>query len=210
MTYAQNLWIYAVLLFGIIIVPGMDMFFVIASSLKGGWRLGLAATLGIMLGGAVHTIFGAVAFGVMSGLPPAVFMLILLAGAAYMAWIGVTLIRSTITVEGVGYVDSKSWMRAFWQGTMTCLLNPKAYLFVIAVYPQLMRAQYGPVWRQAFVMGALTIATQFLIYASLGAAAARSRSLLSTNPEATIWLGRTVGVLFILAAALIAVNGLRR
>lgn len=209
MTYAQNLWLYFILLFGIIIVPGMDMFFVIASSLTGGWRLGLAATLGIMLGGIVHTIFGAAAFGVLSGLPPFFYAVILLSGAAYMMWIGVSLVRSTITVDSVGKADSTSRLRAFSQGTMTCLLNPKAYLFVIAVYPQFMRTQYGPVWGQALVMGALTILTQFLVYGSLGMAAARSRNLLTSNPGTTIWLGRSVGLLFVLAAAIIAVDGLR-
>jgi threonine/homoserine/homoserine lactone efflux protein len=46
LAYAQNLWLYFVRLFGIIIVPGMDMFFVIANSLAGGWSRGLAAVQG--------------------------------------------------------------------------------------------------------------------------------------------------------------------
>ena len=44
MDYSQNLWIYATLLFGIIIIPGMDMVFVLANALAGGTRAGLAAT----------------------------------------------------------------------------------------------------------------------------------------------------------------------
>ena len=51
MTYAQTLWLYTVLLFGIIIVPGMDMFFVMANGLSGGKSRGLAATFGVMAGG---------------------------------------------------------------------------------------------------------------------------------------------------------------
>jgi threonine/homoserine/homoserine lactone efflux protein len=49
MSYTQNLWLFFVLLFGIIIVPGMDMFFVITNSLIGGKARGLAATAGSML-----------------------------------------------------------------------------------------------------------------------------------------------------------------
>jgi threonine/homoserine/homoserine lactone efflux protein len=82
MTYAQNLWIYFVLLFGIIIVPGMDMFFVMANALIGGRLRGLAATAGIMLGGIFHTIFGAFFVGVISQLAPLVLQLILLASAS--------------------------------------------------------------------------------------------------------------------------------
>ena len=36
MDYAQALWIYTVLVFGIIVVPGMDMFFILANALTGG------------------------------------------------------------------------------------------------------------------------------------------------------------------------------
>ena len=52
MTYAENLWLFSLLLAGIIVVPGMDMIFVIANGLTGGRRAGIAATSGIMLGGA--------------------------------------------------------------------------------------------------------------------------------------------------------------
>ena len=79
MTYAQNLWLYFVLLFGIIIVPGMDMFFVIANSLTGGRRAGLASVLGINLGGIWHTVFGAFFVGAITALAPQFITVILLA-----------------------------------------------------------------------------------------------------------------------------------
>ena len=53
MTYAENLWLFFLLLFGIIIVPGMDMLFVLANALTRGRAAGLSATAGIMIGGAV-------------------------------------------------------------------------------------------------------------------------------------------------------------
>ena len=46
MTYSENLWLYFTLLFGIIIVPCMDMLFVLANSLTSGRRAGMAATAG--------------------------------------------------------------------------------------------------------------------------------------------------------------------
>ena len=57
---ASALWLYFVLLVGIIVVPGMDMLFVLANALSGGRQAGIAATVGIMLGGICHTIFGTV------------------------------------------------------------------------------------------------------------------------------------------------------
>jgi threonine/homoserine/homoserine lactone efflux protein len=208
MEYGQALWIYLVLLFGIIVVPGMDMFFVIANALTGGRRAGLAAVGGIMVGGVVHTIFGAIAVGVLTQLPTVLFQIMILAGAAYMAWIGWTLLRSSITVDSIGKASTRSGWVAFRQGTITCLLNPKAYMFVLAVVPQFMRPEYGPIWSQALVMGVATVTLQFIIYGGLAVAASKGRDALIGNPQATIWIGRGAGALFIAAALFTAWHGI--
>jgi threonine/homoserine/homoserine lactone efflux protein len=64
------------------------------------------------------------------------------------------------------------------------------------------------VWQQALVMGALTLATQFVIYGGIGQAAASSRSFLTTRSQVTVWIGRGAGAVFIVAAALTLANGL--
>ena len=115
MTYAQNIWLYSVLLFGIIIVPGMDMFFVIANSLAGGRLRGLAATGGIMLGGVCHNIFAAFGVSAVLATSPGLLSVILVAGACYMFWIGYTLLKSSITVNGIGPASSATAAVAFRQ-----------------------------------------------------------------------------------------------
>ena len=199
MTYAQNLWLYFVLLFGTIIVPGMDMFFVIANSLAGGWSRGLAATLGVNLGGVFHTIFGAFFVGVLTTLAPQLITVILLASAAYMVWVGYTLVRSSITVDTIGAAPRRSIATAFGQGFITCILNPKAYMFVLAVYPTFIQARFGPVWAQALVMGVLTLVTQFVIYGGFGLAAARTRDFLTGNQIIPSPLAACAGWCFLLS-----------
>jgi threonine/homoserine/homoserine lactone efflux protein len=201
MTYTHNLWIFSLLLFGIIIVPGMDMFFVIANALTGGRARGLSATAGVMLGGVFHTIFAAICVGVLTTLPAYVFTAILLAGAAYMAWIGWTLVRSSITVSSLGSTGSTSMRQAFAQGFVTCVLNPKAYMFTLAVYPQFMLAKFGNMLGQALVLGLITIVTQGLVYGGLALAAAKSRDALTGYPAVTTWIGRGAGAVFLTVAA---------
>jgi threonine/homoserine/homoserine lactone efflux protein len=87
------------------------------------------------------------------------------------------------------------------QGFVTCLLNPKAYMFTLAVYPQFMLPQYGPAWLQAIPMGLITIAVQGSVYGGLGLAAAKSRDFLTGFPAVTIWIGRGAGALFLAVAA---------
>jgi len=209
MSYFENLSIYAVLLFGIIIVPGMDMLFVITNALTGGRQTGLAATAGITLGGVFHTILGAVSVGVLLELAPSLFTAMIFAGAAYMAWIGYSLIRSSIVIDGVDGTTKRSNLVAFRQGAITCIINPKAYMFVMAVYPQFIKPIYGSIAGQALVMGLMTAIVQFSIYGGLALAADKARNFLLTGPRFTILIGRGAGWLFIVVAALTAWHGWR-
>jgi len=149
-----------------------------------------------------HTVFGAFFVGAIATLAPQLFTAILLAGAAYMAWIGYSLMRSAITVTSIGNVPMRALWPTFRQGFITCVLNPKAYVFVLAVYPNFIQPRFGPVWGQALVMGLLTVTTQFLIYGSLGITASKARGIFTGSPRATIAIGRGCGVVFITVAAL--------
>ena len=113
---------------------------------------------------------------------------------------GITLLRSSITIDGTGGVSTPSLWLAFRQGAVTCLLNPKAYLFVLAVYPQFLLPGYGPIWPQALVMGVMTVLMQFMIYGGLAVAAGPSREFLTSRPGMTRLIGRAAGGLFIAIA----------
>lgn len=207
MVYAANLWLFFILLVGIILVPGMDMMFVLANALTRGRRAGLAATLGLMVGGICHTLFGTFAVAGLSKLMPSVYGPMLMIGSAYMVWIGVSLVRSSIVIDSVDGEAIRSSRAVLAQGIVTCLLNPKAWLFILAVYPQFMSPAYGPLWPQALVMGAMTISVQFVVYGGLAVAAARGRDALVTNPALTIWIGRAAGLLLVVIAGYTLVRG---
>ncbi|MBY3223262.1 LysE family translocator [Rhizobium laguerreae] len=181
MTYTENLWLFFSLLFGIVIVPGVDMIFVLANALTHGRSAGLFATAGIIVGSLL-------------------FRPLLIVGALYMAWIGFTLMRSSITVDQVRATDARSNGEAFRRGIVSCLMNPKAYLFMLAVYPQFLRPDFGPLAPQAAVMAAMTAATLLFVYGGLSVAAGRAREVLVGNGTATIWVGRAAGLLLILVS----------
>jgi threonine/homoserine/homoserine lactone efflux protein len=199
MTYAENLWLYFILLVGIIIVPGMDMLFVVTNALTGGRRAGLSATAGMMLGGAAHTLFALVAVSVLLQAAPRLFVVMQVAGAAYMVWIGISLLRSTITLDAKAGDQLSQWA-TFRQGAITCLLNPKAYMFTAAVYPQFMTPAYGALWPQALVMGVMTVLTQGAIYGGLALAVSQSRAWFGAGSHASVFVGRAAGALLIAVA----------
>lgn len=197
MSYTDNLWLFFTLLFGIIIVPGMDMIFVLANSLSRGRAAGLAATAGIIAGGVVHSLYGALGVGLLARFMPLLFTPLLIAGSLYMAWIGITLIRSSIVIKGVGPADAEDHWQAFRRGAITCLMNPKAYLFMLAIYPQFLRPEFGPLAPQAVVMGLMTAATQLGVYGGLALAAGLARETIVGNDRLTIWIGRGAGILLV-------------
>ena len=86
---ATHLWLFFTLVFGIIIVPGMDMTFVLANALSGGRRTGLYATAGVIFAGIGHVVVGVLGVGAVLKLFPAAFNAVLLLGAAYIAWLGI-------------------------------------------------------------------------------------------------------------------------
>ncbi len=200
MSYAENLWLFFLVLFGIIILPGMDMLFVLASALTGGKRTGLSAASGMSAGGMVHSLYGALCVGMLAAWMRSLFLPLLVAGAAYMVWIGVGLMRSAITVNGDEAQASASVRKAFWRAVLTCLSNPKAYLFMMAIYPQFLKPDYGPIWMQGLVMGAMVAITQFTVYGALALTADKSRAWLVSSPAATIFIGRAAGFMLIAAA----------
>ena len=88
MSDTAHLWLFFGLVFGIVILPGMDMAFVLGSALVGGRRTGLAAVAGLIAGGVCHVAMGATGLAVLLALVPSAFNAHAVAGALYVAWIG--------------------------------------------------------------------------------------------------------------------------
>ena len=204
---ASPLWLYFLLVAGIIALPGMDMAFVLASALTGGRRAGLAAVSGLVAGGWIHVALGALGIGLLLQAAPGLFGALLVAGAAYVAWIGWSLLRGGVAL-GEQSAPARPARATFGRAIATCLLNPKAYLFTLAVFPQFLRAGAGPVASQVMAMAAITSCTQLAIYGSLALAAGRARQWLRGNPGTQRALGRGVGAVLVLAAAWTAAHGL--
>ncbi len=152
MTYAENLWLFFLLLAGIIAVPAWT-WLCSRNSLSGGRKAGLAATAGMMAGGACHTLFGASAVAGLTLWTPFFALPMLILGSAYMVWIGFTLAKSSIVIGAVEEGRAQPLMRIAQQALVTCLLNPKAWLFTLAVYPQFLKPSFGSYWMQGLAMG---------------------------------------------------------
>jgi threonine/homoserine/homoserine lactone efflux protein len=195
-----HLWLFAIVVFGIIVVPGMDMAFVMARALVGGARGGWFAVVGLVAGGMVHTVIAWLGVGLVLQAAPGVFPAMLVLGSAYVAWIGWSLWRHAGALGLVRAGDAMPAAAIIRQAMLTCLLNPKAYLFMIAVFPQFLRPGQGPLLNQSVTLGLMIACAQVAIYGAVAAGAVRLRSRIAGNPVAQVRLGRVIGMLLMLTA----------
>lgn len=210
LTQTSHFGLYFAMVLGIIVLPGMDMAFVMASALVDGRRAGHAAVAGIVVGGMVHVLMGALGVGLLLQAAPRAFNALLLAGAGYVAWIGVSLLRGASALGEVRAERSRTLTATFGRAALTCLLNPKAYVFMLAVFPQFLRPEYGSIAVQSAVLGAITAVTQWGVYGTVAITSARLRGWLQRKRAAQVTLGRAVGAMLLLAAAWTAVQGWQR
>ena len=210
MTPAAHLWVFFGLVVGIILLPGLDMACVLGCTLGGGRRAGLASIGGVVTAALAHVAIGGLGLAAILLVMPALFNALLVAGAVYVAWIGLSLVRSGVLFDaGTGNSGRVALPTAYRRGMLTNLLNPKAYAFMLAVFPQFVRREWGPVWLQAALLGAIIVATQFSVYGAVVLTAARARGWLAARPRALAWLGRSVGLLLFVVALLSALAGWR-
>ncbi|MEO8672984.1 MAG: LysE family translocator [Tahibacter sp.] len=208
MHYAY-LWMFFLVVLAVVLLPGLDMAFVLGSALVGGRRQGLVAVAGIVAGGFCHVAAAALGVGALLRVMPSAFNAVLLAGALYMAWIGWSLLRSRPgTSTSAALAPVAAWT-TFRRAALTNLLNPKAYLFMLAIFPQFINGERGPVWLQAVVLGLIIAITQLGVYGGL-ASLAGGGGWLARRPRAALWLHRGVGLVLVLAAVWTSATGLAR
>jgi threonine/homoserine/homoserine lactone efflux protein len=207
-THYAQLRLFFALVFGVVILPGLDMAYIMGSALSGGRRAGFAALGGVVVGGACHVVMTGLGVSLLLRTVPGAFNALLITGALYIAWIGVSLLRSDAAFSVVATGD-RPLSATFRQGMLTCLLNPKAYLFMLAIFPQFLRPQYGALLAQAAVMWLIIALNQVLVYGGLALAADRARQWLSREPAAGAFVARSVGVLLIGAAMFTGIEGWR-
>src|SRR5262245_41057216 len=125
----------------VIVTPGPDTALTIRNSLAGGRRGGIATALGIVCGQLVWEIATAVGLVAVLLTSERVFHLVKLTGAVYLVVLGA---RSLIlALRSRGYVETNGArsrgiapVRAFHQGLLSNLGNPKMAVFFAGIFPQ--------------------------------------------------------------------------
>jgi threonine/homoserine/homoserine lactone efflux protein len=188
------------------ITPGPDLLFVIGRAAAHGVRAGVAAALGIAAGCLVHT--AAVALGVATLLAASslAFDLIKWAGAAYLLYLGLRLLRGSSGTATAVHLPATAPGATFWQGFITNVLNPKVALFFLALLPQFVAPDAASKGLALAVLGVIFAVNSLFVIVPVAWLAGRASERLLRIGRAQRWLDRALGGLFIALALRLALQ----
>ncbi len=136
--------------------PGPGMLYVLARSLRGGRREGLASSLGTAVGGFGHVVAAAFGLSVILATSATAFSVVKYAGAAYLIYLGVRTIVAGKEVEEAAPGASEAAWIAFRQGITTEAFNPKTALFFLSFLPQFINRE-APAIPQFLLLGTISV-----------------------------------------------------
>lgn len=198
---AATLAVFALVAFAAIVTPGPTVLLALTNGSRHGVRRALPGMFGAVASDFV--LVGAVALGLGALLAASEFWFSVVkwVGAAYLAWLGLRLLRSkggldlSQLEERPGRVTAR---RIFARSFLVAVTNPKGYLFCSALMPQFIDAS-APQWPQYVAIGLVFAGIDFAVMAGYAMVGARAVRLL--RQRAVLWLDRSCG------AALLALAG---
>ncbi|QXI28544.1 LysE family translocator [Pseudomonas vanderleydeniana] len=181
--------LYLLALAMVYLLPGPDMILLLQTGARHGRVLALTTALGLAVARACHVGLAALGLAALFKAAPWTFDLVRLAGATYLLWIGVRMLRPG-TLGNLGIEDPAArssqlgWRAAFHQGLLTNLLNPKALLFCSVLLPQFIDTQAGSVGTQFLGLGATLVVVGLLFDSAYALTGAWIGRWLDSNPRA--------------------------
>jgi threonine/homoserine/homoserine lactone efflux protein len=197
---AHDLWLFVLSGFLLNITPGPDTLYIVGRSSAHGWRAGAVAALGIGAGTLLHICAAALGLSAILAASAAAFTAVKFIGAAYLLYVGISLIRSAGAAEsspGAVIVRQASIQDIFVQGFLTNVLNPKVALFFLAFLPQFVAADASSKPLAFLFLGAIFDFNGTLWNLFVAWSAARLSSSLAPGAAFRRWFNRCVGGLFV-------------
>ena len=189
-----SIWLFFLALAVVFLLPGPDMILLLQTGARQGRGAALATAVGLAIARGCHVALAALGLAALFKAAPWTFDMVRLAGAAYLLWIGIQCLRSSLlpnlNTPAVTHAQGQ-WREAIRRGLLTNLLNPKALLFCSVLLPQFIVNDGAAVLTQFATLGGLLVGIGLLFdsaYALTGAALGRWLQHSPTAQRVQQWL----------------------
>lgn len=128
---ATALIAFNIAMLGALVSPGPALVAMLRAAVTGGRNSALACGLGLAIGGMSWSVMAILGLTALFAVAPWAFITLKLCGAAYLVWFAVTLWRNA---DRALNTSAPRGAQGFWLGLLTNLANPKAVVFLAAIF----------------------------------------------------------------------------
>ena len=157
---------YLMFAIAVVLIPGPDFAVVVGNTMSGGRPRGMWCAVGVASSNAVQGIAAVVGLGALILRAQPVFHAIKWTGAAYLAYLGVRLLRAALRgryeLPGTP-ADQHAARRGWRQGFVSNITNPKVLVFYVAVLPQFLTPDAGALSLTLFAVSHASLSLTYLL-----------------------------------------------
>jgi homoserine/homoserine lactone efflux protein len=200
---------YAIAVLAIVVSPGPDTVLILRYALTSGPRAGFAAVLGVQIGLMIHTVLAILGISLLIASSPVLFKTVAIAGAGYLAWLGLQGFRDGGTFRLDGGKRPVGAARACRDAVITNVLNPKVILLYLALLPNFVVTGRGDIPAQLVTLSVVLIVINVAWQAPMAWAAQIIRGWLG-RPSVQRAVSRLTGAILLAFAGLMLYEHLIR
>jgi len=200
------------------LTPGPDVLYIVGNGLRGGWRGGAVAALGITAGCFVHIAAATVGLSALIAASATAFTVLKWVGAAYLVYVGGTMLLARSrnpspdfptpgNLDGTRPTSNAvSLRKVFVQGFWTNALNPKVALFFLAFLPQFIHPDAQHKTWTFLWLGLIFNINALPVNMAYGLGAAWLADRFQAMQRGLVWLERGAGALFLYFGIRLAIS----
>ena len=211
-----DLWTYVIGAIGIVLLPGPNSLYVLSVASARGVSAGFKGAYGVFVGDSILLLCTALGAAGVLRTYPAMFMVVKYVGAAYLAWVGLNLLRAAIaglraqpvsaSVVGTAAkaADAAHLQRPFRRALVISLLNPKAILFLLSFFVQFIDTSYARPEVPFLILSAILMTFSALYLSALIFTGARLAQGFARRKKLSAGLTSAAGAVFVWFGAKLA------
>jgi threonine/homoserine/homoserine lactone efflux protein len=192
-----------------IVIPGPGVLFMVGRALSHGRRTALATAAGHAAGNYVVAAAVSVGLGEILHRSAAAFVVVKVAGAAYLAWLGIQAIRhrKSLADAFAAAAEPREGWRALRDGIVVGITNPKSYILFGAILPQFVNRGAGDVVGQMLLLSLVAVLLGGVSDCAWGFAASAVRNWFASSPRRFELVGGAGGLAMIGVGVTVAITG---
>jgi len=181
------------------IAPGPDLLYILTKTLANGKKVGIASALGVCSGALCHVAFAALGLSAILVSSAFAFSIVKYIGVGYLLYLAYQSYRSAgtcLNIKSSGEVKESAW-KAYKQGVLVDILNPKVAIFFMAFLPQFIRNGHGTASIQLLYLGGAVVAVAVIVEVIYVLLAFKLTKKISENKRFSLLLDKIVGTIFV-------------